>query len=110
MNDGQHRSALGTTALTAAVLSALAFVALLIGAFAGSNGFDEGEKATTVVAVVWFSFVLGALVALFFGVFALILGPSRGMTGDARAGRLAVGWFLIAVLTVIVMNARDGFG
>ena len=78
-----------------------------MGALAGLEGFDEGEDATPLGAVLWFSFVLGALVALFFGAFALILGRSRRRAGDARAGRLAVGWFLAAVLAVLVINALD---
>ena len=107
MSDGRHRSTLGTTALTAVVVSVLALAALGIGGSAGLRGFGEGETATTVVAVLSFAFALGALVALFFGVFAFILGRSRRVAGDAQAGRLAVGWFLIAVLAVIAMNALD---
>ena len=107
VNGGRNRSVLGTAAVAAAAVSAIAFAALLIGALAGLEGFDEGEEATTLGAVLWFAFVLGALVALIFGAFALIFGRSRGLAGDARAGRLAVGWFLLAVLSVLVINALD---
>lgn len=98
---------LGTTALTAAVVSALAFAALMVGALAGLDGFQQGEDATAFGAVLWFAFVLGALVGLFFGVFALILGRSRRLPGEGRAGRLAVGWFVVAVLAVLVINSLD---
>lgn len=107
VGDGSQRSMLGRTAVTAAMVSAVAFALLVLGALAGLEGFEEGDDATLLGAVLWFSFVLGALVSLFFGAFALIFGRSRRRGGDTRAGTLAVGWFVVAVLAVLVISALD---
>ena len=105
--NSDRRSMLGTTAVAAASISAVAFVALIVGAVLRLKGFQEGESATTLGAIVWFAFVLGALLAIFFGVFAFFVGRSRGLAGEKRAGLVGIGWFVAAVLAVVIISALD---
>lgn len=102
--DARRRSVLGTVALAAATISAIAFAALLVGALAGMEGFQEGESATLLGTVLWFTFMIGAIVALVFGAVAFLGGRAKGRAGDQRAGLLALGWCVIAVLAVVLIS------
>ena len=101
-----RRSALGTTAVVLAAISVLGLAALLVGDLAGAEGFgDEGES--TLANASWVCFSLGGILALVTGIVAWLLGRNRGRSGDVQAGRIAVGWFVLAVLIVAVVEALD---
>ena len=53
------------------------------------------------------TFALGGLLALVTGVIAWIRGRSRGLLGDVRAGQMAVGWVVVAVLLSLIVSAFD---
>jgi hypothetical protein len=36
-----------------------------------------------------------------------LVGRNRGRSGDIQAGKIAVGWFVLAVLIVAVVEALD---
>ena len=47
------------------------------------------------------------ILAVVAGIVAWLLGRSRGRSGDVQAGQIAVGWFVLAVLIVAVVEALD---
>ena len=97
---------MGTTAVVLAAISVLGLAALLIGDFAGAEGFGDTEESA-LADTSWVAFSLGAILALVTGIVAWLLGRSRGRTGDVQAGKIAVGWFVLAVLIVAVFEALD---
>jgi hypothetical protein len=101
-----RRSALGTIALLLTALSVLGLAALLIGDLVGAKGFEETESSA-VADTSWVCFSLGGILALVTGIVAWLLGRSRGRSGDIQAGGIAVGWFVLAVLIVAVVEALD---
>lgn len=105
--DLRRRSILGTSAIAVAVISALAFIGLVVGALAGMKGFEEGEDATLVGSVLWVTFSIGAIVALIVGLIAFFVGRGKHRNADRRAGLLAIGWFAVAVLAIVVISLLD---
>jgi hypothetical protein len=105
MNAGR-RSALGTIALVLTAISVLGLAALLIGDLAGAKGFGETEESTAA-DMSWVSFSLGGILALVTGIVAWLLGRNRGRSGDIQAGKIAVGWFVVAVLITAAVEAPD---
>lgn len=102
--DVQRRSRLGTLAIAAGGISAVAFLALLFGVIAGVEGLEEGEDAV-LGTVLWSFFTIGALIALVLGVAAFALGRAKHRPADRQAGLVGMGWFLVAVLLVVIINA-----
>jgi hypothetical protein len=104
--DAARRSALGTAAVVLAAISVLGLAALLIGDLAGAKGFGDTEEST-LANTSWVAFSLGGILALVTGIVAWLLGRSRGRTGDVQAGKIAVGWFVLAALITAVVEALD---
>lgn len=71
-----------------------------------SKGFGNTDEST-LADMSWVSFSLGGILALVTGVVAWLLGRNRGRSGDIQAGKIAVGWFVLAVLIVAVVEALD---
>ena len=102
------RSTLGTLALALTVLSIIAFVVLVIGSIADWKGFsDDPDDNSTFADIVWSTFALAGLLALLTGIIAWIRGRSRGLLGDVKAGQMAVGWVVVAVLLSLIVSALD---
>src|SRR5687768_11814772 len=101
-----RRSALGTTAVVLAAISVLGLAALLIGDLAGAKGFGDTEEST-LADTSWVAFSLGGILAVVTGIVAWLLGRSRERSGDVQAGKIAVGWFVLAVLITAVVEALD---
>jgi hypothetical protein len=101
-----RRSGLGTVALLLTAISVLGLVALLIGDLVGAEGFEETESST-LADTSWVAFSLGGVLALVTGVVAWLLGRTRGRSADIQAGKLAVGWFVLAALIVVVVETLD---
>jgi hypothetical protein len=101
-----RRSAFGMIALLFTAISVLGLAALLIGDLVGAKGFENNESST-LADTSWVAFSLGGILALVAGIVAWLLGRSRGRTGDVQAGKIAVGWFVLAVLIVAVVEALD---
>ena len=55
----------------------------------------------------WTTFSLAGLLALITGVIAWIRGRSRGLLGDVKAGQMAVGWFVLAVVINVIVAAVE---
>ena len=102
------RSTLATIALALTILSIIGFVVLVIGSIADWKGFsDDPDDNSTFADIVWTTFALGGLLALITGVIAWIRGRSRGLLGDVKAGQMAVGWVVVAVLLSVIVSALD---
>lgn len=101
-----RRSTLGTIALVLTAISVLGLAALLIGDVAGAKGFGNTDEST-LADMSWVSFSLGGILAPVTGIVAWLLGRNRGRSGDIQAGKIAVGWFVLAVLIVAVVEALD---
>lgn len=101
-----RRSALGTIALLLTAISVLGLAALLIGDLVGAQGF-AGTESSTLADTSWVAFSLGGVLALVTGIVAWLLGRKRGRSGDIKAGKIAVGWFVLAALIVAVVEALD---
>ena len=102
------RSTLGTIALALTILSVIAFVVLVIGSIADWKGFsDDPDDNSAFADIDWITFALGGLLALITGVIAWIRGRSRGLLGDVRAGQIAAGWVVFAVLLSLIVSALD---
>jgi hypothetical protein len=102
-----RRSALGTGALVLAAISVLGLAGLLIGDLVGAEGFGTGTESSALADTAWVCFSLGGILALVTGIVAWLLGRNRGRSGDIQAGKVAVGWFVVAVLIVAVVEALD---
>ena len=105
--NARHRSIWGTTALAVTAISVIAFVILIVGGLAGVEALQEGEDVSVVGDVVWMTFAIGAILALVTGLIAMVLGRRGPRPADQRTGQLAVGWFVIAVLAVVLISALD---
>jgi hypothetical protein len=102
------RSALGTLARALTILSIVAFVVLAIGSIAEWKGFsDDPDDNSTFADIVWTTFALAGLLALITGAIAWVRGRSRGLLGDVRAGQMAVGWVVVAVILSLIVSALD---
>jgi hypothetical protein len=96
------RTPLATTALAVAAASALGIIIILVGIVLDIEGAREGEEGSVVFEIAWGAFLLGAIASLILGVAALLVGRRRADPGTARAGSIALGWFVIAVLIFVV--------
>ena len=102
------RSALGTLALLLTVISIIAFVILVIGSIADWKGFSEDpDDNSTFADIDWITFSLGGLLALITGIAAWIRGRRRGFGGDVRAGQMAVGWVVLAIMLSLIITAFE---
>jgi hypothetical protein len=98
------RSTLGTVALVLTAISVLGLAGLLIGDLAGAEGFED-EESSALADTSWVCFSLGGILALVTGVVAWLRGRNRGPSGDIQAGKIAVGWFVLAILISVVVEA-----
>ena len=102
------RSLLGTLAVALTVLSIIGFVILAVGSIAEWRGFsDDPNDNSTFADIVWTTFALGGILALLTGVVAWLRGRRRGPGGDVRAGRMAVGWFVLAIVLSLIVSALE---
>ena len=106
--DVQHRagrSVWGTVALVATALSAVALVIMLVGNLVGASGFtDDPNDNSWAADLVWLSFSLGGLVALVSGIVSWVLGARRGRPGDVRAGQVAIGYLVLAIVVTFLFD------
>jgi hypothetical protein len=102
------RSVLGTFALALTAVSIIGFVILAIGSIAEWKGFSDDPNDNSVFAdVVWSTFALGGLLALLAGIAAWVRGRGRRLRGDVRAGQMAVGWVVLAILLSVIVSALE---
>ena len=102
------RSAVGTLALALTALSIVGLVLLSIGSIADWKGFSEDPDDNSAFAdIVWTTFALGGLLALFAGIAAWLRGRRRGFGGDIRAGQMAVGWVVLAIILSLIISAFE---
>lgn len=102
------RSALGSLVLALTALSIIGFVVLVIGSIADWKGFsDDPDDESTFADIVWITFSLGGLLALVAGIVAWVRGRTRRLTGDVRAGQMAVGWVVFAIVASVIVSALD---
>lgn len=99
-----RRSTLGTVALVLTAISVLGLAGLLIGDLAGAEGFADDEDSA-LADTSWVCFSLGGILALVTGVVAWLRGRNRGRSRDVQAGKIAVGWFVLAILISVVVEA-----
>ena len=103
-----YRSVLGTIALALTAVSVIGFVILAIGSIAEWRGFsDDPNDNSTFADIVWTSFALGGLLALLAGIVAWVRGRSRRLGGDVRAGQMAVGWVVVALILSVIVSALE---
>jgi hypothetical protein len=96
------RSPLGLLALAVAAISALGIVIILIGIALDIEGAREGEEGSVIFEIAWLSFLLGAIASLILGAVALLLGRRRDEPDTTRAGGIALGWFVIALVIFLI--------
>lgn len=99
-----RRSVIGSIALGLAGLSALGLLVLLVGQIAGIEGASEGEEDVLVFDVAWVTFFLAGVAALITGLIALFLGRREGNGATARAGMIALGYVVVAVVLVFIAD------
>lgn len=100
------RSAVGTVALVATAVSAIGLLVMLVGNAAGWTGFsDSPDDNSTVADLMWLAFSAGGLVALVGGIAAWVLGARKDRGGDVRAGMVAIGYLVAAVVITILWDA-----
>ena len=107
--DVQHRtgrSAWGKVALVATAVSAVGLVIMLVGNVTEASGFTDDPNDNSLAAdLVWLSFSLGGVVALVTGIISWVLGAKRGRPGDVRAGQVAIGYFVLAIVVMLLFDA-----
>ena len=102
------RSLLGTLALVLTVLSIVGFVILAVGSIAEWKGFSDDPNDNSAFAdIVWSTFALGGILALIAGIVAWVRGRGRGFRGDVRAGQMAVGWVILALILSVIVSALE---
>jgi len=99
------RSAIGTAALVFAALSAIALVIMVVASVAGVEGFTSDNTSSAAADASWLCFSLGALLALTLGIISWVRGARRGPAEDVRAGKIAVGYFVLALIVTAVSAA-----
>ena len=97
-----RRSIRGTVALALTALSVLGFILLAVGDAADWRGFSEDDESTAAGDASWISFALGAILALIAGLIAFLRARRTDNEADTRAGRIAIGWFVLAVILTAV--------
>ena len=98
----ERRSVLSRVIPIVAAISLAGLLILLIGDLAGVEGADEGEDGSVIFDIAWVSFSLGAILCLVLGIVALVQGRRPERAEERRAGRIGVGWFLIAVVATAI--------
>ena len=102
------RSVVGTLALALTVLSIAGFVILAIGSIADWKGFSDDPNDNSAFAdIVWSTFAAAGILALIAGIVAWVRGRGRGFHGDVRAGQIAVGWFILAIIVSMIISALE---
>ncbi len=102
------RSVLGTLALALTVLSIVGFVLLAIGSIADWKGFSDDPNDNSAFAdIVWSTFAVAGILALIAGIVAWVRGRRRGFHGDVRAGQIAVGWVILAIIVSVIISALE---
>ena len=98
----RSRSIWGTLALVLTAISILGFILLALGDALNWQGFSEEDESTTGGDESWIGFSLGAILALITGVVAFLRGRRRQGSADTRAGQIAIGWFVVAVVLTAI--------
>ena len=101
----RRRSLLGSLAILVAAISAIGIVVILIGIAFDIEGAQEGEETggwRVLFEIAWWSFFFGAIASLILGLAAFLLGRRRGEPETARAGKIALGWFALAVVIFVI--------
>jgi uncharacterized membrane protein len=101
----RRRSLLGSLAILVAAISAIGIVVILIGIAFDIEGAQEGEETggwRVLFEIAWWSFFFGAIASLILGLAAFLMGRRRGEPETARAGKIALGWFALAVVIFVI--------
>ena len=98
------RTPLAWVTTLAAAISALGIVIILIGLALDIEGAREGEEGSVIFEIAWWAFFFGAIASLVLGLIAYFVGRRTGEPGTARAGRLALVWFGIAVVIFLIAS------
>ena len=98
------RSLLATLALAVTAISVLGIIIIFIGLLFDIEGAREGDEDVLIFNISWLSFFFGAIASLILGAAALVVGRRRAEPDTGRAGTIAVGWFVIA-LVIFVLSA-----
>ena len=104
----QHSFDRGVARARGSGVSAIAIILLGIAFYI--EGAEEGEETSgfrVIFDIAWLSYLLGAIAALALGIAARVIGRRRGERGTARAGTIALGWVVIAVLIAVIAGATD---
>lgn len=99
---GDRRSTIGWLALTLVAISALGMIVLIVGDIAGIEGAQEGEEGWWGFTVAWIAFSLGGIAALLTGAVAFFLGRRSGDDRTQTAGLVALGYFVLAVVVLLI--------
>jgi hypothetical protein len=102
---GSARTGLATAALALTAISAVALVVMIVLDLLDVEGFSSDNESSAAADFTWVCFSLGALLALVLGIIAWVRGRSRGLAGDVRAGQVAVGYFVLAVVVTAIAAA-----
>jgi hypothetical protein len=105
--DTRERTTLATIVLAVTGLSAIGFVGSVVGHLAGWKGFDNGGESTAAGDTFWLLYFLAGIAALVLGVVALAKAWGRGPASERRAGLMAVGYVVVSIVVVIVVDALD---
>ena len=101
----RRRSPLASLAIAVAAISAIGIAIILIGIAFDIEGAEEGEETggwRVLFEIAWWSFFFGAIASLVLGVAAFLLGRRNNEPETARAGKIALGWFAIAVVIFVI--------
>ena len=103
--DVRGRSSWARLALIATAISAAGLAILLVGIAFDIEGAREGEEGPAIFGVAWVSYLFGGIAALVTGAVALALGRRRNDPGTSRAGMIAFGYAVIAIVVFVIAAA-----
>jgi hypothetical protein len=98
------RTTLATVTLAALAISVVGLVVSAIGHMADWKGFDNGGESTVAGSTFWMMYFLAGIAALVLGLVALIKSWRNGPASEQRAGRLALGYVVLSVIFLIIID------
>ncbi len=103
----RRRSLVGTLALAAAVIAAVALAILLVGVAFDIEGAEEGEDTSgwrVIFAIAWVSWLVASLAALVTGAIAYFVGRSRREPETTRNGVIALAVFVVSLVVFFLVG------
>lgn len=103
--DRPGRSIVGTTALVAAAVSAIALLVLFIAITSDAKGFQSDSDVTTPLSyVVFLTWLVALVVSLITGAIAWFTGRRSARPGDVRAGKTAAGYLVVTIVVIVISS------